>query len=47
MTSSPTWALEDLEKQDVSESNASPTDGATTLADDNAGVPESEIFGFE
>jgi hypothetical protein len=47
MTSPPTWALADLEKQDVSEANTSPTDGDTTLADENTEVPESEDFGFE
>jgi hypothetical protein len=47
MTSPPTWALADLEKQDISEGNASPTDGDTTVADENAEVPESENFGFE
>lgn len=47
MTSPPTWALADLEKQDVSEANASPTDGGTTLADENAEVPERENVGFE
>jgi hypothetical protein len=46
MSSPPTWALADLEKQDVGESNVSPTDGATTLADENAEVPESELRAF-
>jgi hypothetical protein len=37
MSSPPNWAATDLEKQDVSDAGASPTDGGTTLA-------EGEIF---
>ena len=44
MSSPPTWTLADLEKQDVIESGASPTDGCTTLADENAEVPEREDY---
>ena len=46
MSSPPTWALADLEKQDVAESGPSPTDGGTTLADENAEVLESEVKAF-
>lgn len=44
MSSPPNWAVADLEKQDSSDSGASPTDGGTTLADEIAEVPESEAF---
>lgn len=43
MSPPPTWSLADLEKQDVSESNHSPTDGATTLADETQEVLPSKI----
>ena len=46
MSSSSTWALDDLEKQDVAESGPSPTEGGTTLADDNADLSASEDNGF-
>ena len=46
MSSPPTWTLADLEKQDVVESGPSPTDGGTTLADENAEVLESEDNAF-
>jgi hypothetical protein len=42
--SSPSWAVGDLEKQDGSDSGASPTDGGTTLADETAEVLEGEVF---
>src|SRR5436305_8236684 len=43
--SSPTdWAATDLEKQDVSDAGASPTDGGTTLADETAEVAGGKIF---
>jgi hypothetical protein len=41
MSSPPNWPVADLEKQDVSDSGAPPTDGGTTLADETA---ESEVF---
>ena len=42
--SSPNWTVGDLEKQDGSDSGASPTDGGTTLADETAEIPEGEVF---
>jgi hypothetical protein len=44
MSPAPNWAVTDLEKQDVSDSGASPTDDGTTLADEPAEVPESEVL---
>jgi hypothetical protein len=44
MSSPPNWAAADLEKQDVSDSGAPPTDGGTTLADETAEALESEVF---
>lgn len=45
MSSPPTpWASADLEKQDLSEQCTSPTDGSTTLADENPEVPGSKGF---
>jgi hypothetical protein len=44
MSSPPNWAATDIERQDVSDAGASPTDGGTTLADENAEVAEGKIF---
>ena len=44
MSSTPNWAVGDIEKQDGSDSGASPTDGGTTLADETAEVSGGEIF---
>ena len=47
MSSPPGWAVGDLEKQDSSDSGASPTDGGTTLADETTEVPEGKVFAHE
>ena len=44
MSSPPDWPATDLEKQDVSDAGASPTEGGTTLADETAEAAEGEIF---
>jgi hypothetical protein len=44
MSSPPEWATTDLEKQDVSDAGASPTEGGTTLADETAEGSEGKIF---
>jgi hypothetical protein len=44
MSSPPSWAVGDLEKQDISDSGAPPTEGGTTLADETPAATESEVF---